>query len=368
MAEIINVELEQEVELQTSYELSGGIIPTGTININTNGIHDVSSYADANVNVQGGITPTGTKEVTIDAAGTITEDISSYANVEITVPQGEYKPVMSTTITPSISVSNTGLITASNLTQVMQDWTQATLTEGYITSSDVSAKATATGGSATQQLNTVNGQTVTPTTSTQYIAVQGDYVLGAINVAPIPSQYIIPTGTKQITANGTGIDVSEYASVDVNVSGGVEAPTYWRHISISDTGWVYSVENNHVKFTRTAFNNGKSAPLTGAKNNIITNLNTPKMFTINSGDTVRVLFYNVVNPDGIEWNANAKQADSTTSLSYGIGDVTHTNGEDVTFTASATKNVGCWFAYFANNVLGTIEFDFKIFVNGEWVC
>ena len=32
--------------------------------------------------------------------------------------------------------------------------------------------------------------------------------------------YIRPTGTKQIAENGTGIDVTEYASVDVNVSSG----------------------------------------------------------------------------------------------------------------------------------------------------
>lgn len=31
---------------------------------------------------------------------------------------------------------------------------------------------------------------------------------------------ITPTGTKTITANGTDIDVTEYAKVDVNVSGG----------------------------------------------------------------------------------------------------------------------------------------------------
>ena len=41
--------------------------------------------------------------------------------------------------------------------------------------------------------------------------------LSQVTVKPIPSEYIVPTGTKSITANGTGIDVSQYASVDVAV-------------------------------------------------------------------------------------------------------------------------------------------------------
>ena len=36
----------------------------------------------------------------------------------------------------------------------------------------------------------------------------------------------IPSGTIEITENGEGIDVSEYAYADVNVSGGVDYPTF----------------------------------------------------------------------------------------------------------------------------------------------
>lgn len=40
----------------------------------------------------------------------------------------------------------------------------------------------------------------------------------AVNVnVPIPPEYIIPAGTKTITENGTGIDVREYERVDVGV-------------------------------------------------------------------------------------------------------------------------------------------------------
>ena len=61
-------------------------------------------------------------------------------------------------------------------------------------------------------------KTVTPTTATQNITADSGYDgLSSVTVNPIPSQYIVPSGTKSITQNGTGIDVTEYASVDVNV-------------------------------------------------------------------------------------------------------------------------------------------------------
>ena len=63
-------------------------------------------------------------------------------------------------------------------------------------------------------------KTVTPTTSQQTVQPDSGYDgLSQVTVNAIPSQYIVPSGNKSITANGTNIDVAEYATVSVNDSG-----------------------------------------------------------------------------------------------------------------------------------------------------
>lgn len=63
-------------------------------------------------------------------------------------------------------------------------------------------------------------KTVTPTTSQQVIQPDSGYDgLSSVTVNPIPSEYIIPSGNKAITQNGNNIDVTDYATVSVNVSG-----------------------------------------------------------------------------------------------------------------------------------------------------
>ena len=84
----------------------------------------------------------------------------------------------------------------------------------------VLGQASAGGGGGTPTLQT---KTATPTTSAQEIEPDSGYDgLSKVTVAAIPSQYIVPTGTKAISENGTGIDVTQYAAVDVAVpsSGG----------------------------------------------------------------------------------------------------------------------------------------------------
>ena len=67
--------------------------------------------------------------------------------------------------------------------------------------------------------------TFTPATTTQTQTVTASSGYDAleevdITVNPIPSQYIIPTGNYAITSNGNNINVANYATVSVNVSGG----------------------------------------------------------------------------------------------------------------------------------------------------
>lgn len=67
---------------------------------------------------------------------------------------------------------------------------------------------------------TMQTKTVTPTTSQQTVQPDSGYDgLSQVTVNAIPSQYIVPSGNKSITANGTNIDVAEYATVSVSVSG-----------------------------------------------------------------------------------------------------------------------------------------------------
>ena len=86
-------------------------------------------------------------------------------------------------------------------------------------------------------------KTVTPTTSIQNVTADTGYTaLKKVVVNAIPSEYVIPTGNKAITSNGTNIDVAQYATVSVNVSGGGSSTVASKTASLSATA-------NSISFT-----------------------------------------------------------------------------------------------------------------------
>ena len=59
-------------------------------------------------------------------------------------------------------------------------------------------------------------KTVTPTEAAQNVSPEDGQLLSGVTVNAIPAKYIIPTGAKTITTNGT-VDVKAFASATVNV-------------------------------------------------------------------------------------------------------------------------------------------------------
>lgn len=164
----------------------GGITPVGTKVITTNGKHDVTTYAEADVQVPIPEAPSGKTTISITENGVSTHDVTAFAQAEVSVavpipaePSGE---------------------------KVIDIVANGTHTE------DIKKFATA-----------------------------------KISVA-VPSTGITPQGTKTITENGTH-DVTNFAQAKVEVPVGVN-PSGTKEISISQNGEVTedvtSFKNVHI--------------------------------------------------------------------------------------------------------------------------
>lgn len=148
----------------------------------------------------------GGEKVTGTIASKGSGDLSASGKT-VTVPAGHYPSQVSKSVatatqaTPSISVSSAGLITAS-----------ATQSAGYVSSGT---------RSATYQLTTQSGKTVTPGTSLQTAVSSGRYTTGAVYVAGdtnlkaenIKSGVSIFGVAGTLEAGGTGLKVLAQGSI-----------------------------------------------------------------------------------------------------------------------------------------------------------
>ena len=185
-----------------SYTVEADDLTSGELSITSNGIQNISNYKT--VNVPTGIinTPTIIRNSVTNASITLTPKVVVTAGY-----------VNSGTITGSpMSISAAELVSGSR-----------TITSNgnninVVTLASVNVNVAGGGSSTTPNLQRKNA---TPSTSQITVTPDNGYDgLASVTVAAIPSQYIIPTGTKNIITNGTDIDVKNYATVNVSVAGG----------------------------------------------------------------------------------------------------------------------------------------------------
>ena len=169
---------------------------------------------------------------------------ASYSDVPaVTLPKtgGGTAKFYDDTGTKNITTSGTHDVTGFQYAEVDVDPSDVVIS-GAVTSTDDGEANVAIiptgGGEPHLQTKSV---TYTPSTSQQTDTVAPDSGYDGleevdVTINPIPSQYIIPSGTKSITQNGTGIDVASYANVDVNVPTGATNLVHGEFTAQSSTG------------------------------------------------------------------------------------------------------------------------------------
>ena len=188
--------------------------------------------------------------------------------------------------TPEISVSSSGLITA-----------------------------TAGDKSATKQLTTQSAKTITPSTSSQTAIVSGRYTTGAVTVAAIPSNYEdVTTETTAYTNELTDL-VSQISALESALegkasgsSGGASVETCTVTIHSKDMGSGSGIANDYGV---TKFLNGSitTVYVTGASTGYFTEEN------VVCGSLIAVRVSKAINTSGVNSNDNTSGVGGASILS-----------------------------------------------------
>lgn len=184
------------------------IRPQGTKLITENGTGiDVASYAAVDVNVSGGSGGGVYQSKTINPS-------ESQQNV---VPDSGYDALSSVTVTAIASDYIGSAIPTRSSADLSVSGANVTVPSGFYSAQVSAAVANGTEGTPIATKGTVSNNSITVTPSVTNTA---GYIAGGTKSGTginITASELV-SGTKSITENGTGIDVTNYASVDVNVS------------------------------------------------------------------------------------------------------------------------------------------------------
>lgn len=298
----------------------------------------------------------GLDSVTVDVPATPTQektvDLNMASGNQIITPDSGYDLSKATVTKPSTFVAgnikkgvNIGGITGTLETQKEEEAGTATITaNGSQTFSPTSGKVFSKFTATVNVQPKLQTKTVTPTKSQQSVSSDSGYDgLSTVTVNAIPTDYIIPSGNQNITANGT-YDIKEKASVVVAVPSSqptLNAPT----ITIDDKTLKITNPASNGNFVTKfkVFSNGTAlteAVIKGSTTtvNLSTLLTTAGTYSITAKASA-ANFNDSAASSAVEYVVQAAEKYTITVTNTGNYDITFTQ-KGVTLTTVAGSGGG----------------------------
>ena len=198
-----------------------------TISVDSTGLitASVSGSKFVTPTVSAGYVSSGTAG-TVSVSGSNTEQLSTQAGTTITPTESEQTAVASGKFTTGAvkvgSISSTYVgsgITQRDFTDLTASGATVTAPAGYYAEAASKSVASGSAGTPTATKGTVSNHSisVTPSVTNTTGYITGSTINGTAVTVDVTE---LESGTKSITENGTGISVSGYSAVDVDVASG----------------------------------------------------------------------------------------------------------------------------------------------------
>ena len=266
--------------------------PTASINSSTGLV--TASHTQGTGYVTGGTT-TGTLQITAQAAKTVAPTESEQTAVvagRYTTGAVKVGAISSTYVGSGITQRDSDDLTASGAT--------VSVPAGYYSAAASKAVASGSAGTPTATKGTVSNHSVSVTPS---VTNTTGYITGGTKTGTAVTVSVaeLESGTKSITENGTGISVSGYSAVDVDVASQASGTVLW-----------LSVQDNETVSIILSSNSGGIVDWDDGTSESGTWLNDAVSHTYSYGGIKRILLTNVYTINGYALGQTAST--SNTSL------------------------------------------------------